>query len=366
LPSVYLDHNATSPVRPEVIAAMADAMAAPGNASSVHAFGRAARNRLEAARATIAGAVGAVPANVVLTSGGTEANSLALLGLPGPVPVGPVLVSAVEHPSVLEAVPDAIRIPVDNDGLLRLDALEALLATHRPRLVSVMLANNETGVVQPVAEAAALAHAAGALLHADAVQALGKLPLDLGALGADLLTLSAHKLGGPPGVGALVLARELELTARQRGGSQERRRRAGTENLPAIAGFARAIELIGPGLGPTLRDALEARLLAGCPDVLILGRGVPRLPNTTCILMPGVEASTQLMALDLDGIAASSGAACSSGKVGPSHVLQAMAVPEALARTALRVSLGWPTTAADIDRFATAWLALHRRHHRVR
>ncbi|HET6469410.1 MAG TPA: cysteine desulfurase family protein [Geminicoccaceae bacterium] len=358
--AVYLDYNATAPIRPEVIEAMAGAMAAPGNPSSIHGAGRSARARLEAARRAIAAAVGASAEGVVFTSGGTEANDLALAAAQGPV-----LVSAVEHPSVLDAAPEAVRVPVDRSGVVRLDALADLMDLHRPAVVSLMLANNETGVLQPVADAAALAHRHGALLHVDAVQALGKLPFDLTRLGADLLSLSAHKLGGPPGVGALVIGQGIEIRARQRGGGQEGRRRAGTENLPGIVGFARAVEFAPEAdlarVG-ALRDALEARLLAACPDgAVVVGREVARLPNTSCILMPGVESATQLVHLDLAGIAVSSGSACSSGKVGPSHVLLAMGLPEEAARSAIRVSLGWASTERDIDRFLLSWLELRRR-----
>jgi cysteine desulfurase len=358
-PAAYLDYNATAPVRPEAAAAVAEALGQPANASSVHAFGRRARSRLELARATVAEAVGAAPESVAFVSGGTEANNLALLGTPGPA-----LVSAVEHPSVLESAPDAPRAPVDAAGRVDLAALERLIREHQPRLVSLMLTNNETGVVQPVAEAARLAHAAGALLHVDAAQALGRIPVALDDLGADLLSLSGHKLGGPPGVGALVLRPGVELTARQRGGAQELRRRAGTENLPAILGMAAAIaatDSAEPARVCGLRDRLESRVLAGCAAARIVGAEVPRLPNTTCLLLPGMEGATQLMALDLAGVAVSTGSACSSGKVGPSHVLLAMGLPEGLARCAIRVSLGWASTEADVERFLAAWLPLAKR-----
>jgi len=336
---------------------MAEAMASPGNPSSVHGHGRRARRLIEAARGRLGERLDVAPDRVVFTSGGTEANHLALLGLPGPR-----LVSAIEHPSILEAVPDAVRVPVQPDGRLDLAALAELLARLRPALVSLMLANNETGVIQPVAEAARLAHAHGALLHCDAVQAFGKLPLAPTSLGADLVTLSAHKLGGPPGVGALVVREGLEPTPLQRGGGQEQRRRAGTENLPGIVGFAAALE-------PTtdwdairvLRDRLEAGARAIRPDAVVVGATAERLPNTTCLLIPGLAAETQLMALDLAGVAVSSGAACSSGKVGPSHVLAAMGLPPEAARCAVRVSLGWSTTAADVDAFLTACRPLYTR-----
>ncbi|HEX6010389.1 MAG TPA: cysteine desulfurase family protein [Geminicoccaceae bacterium] len=347
----YLDHAATTPVRPEVLAAMAEAMAEAGNASSVHGPGRLARSRLEAARRAVAERVAVAADRVVFTSGGTEANHLALLGL-----IGPRLVSAIEHASVLEAVPEATRVPVDAAGRLDLAALAGLLRGHRPAVVSVMLANNETGVIQPVAEAARLAHAHGSLLHCDAVQAFTKLPFTLAGLGADLLTVSAHKIGGPPGIGALVLRDGLEVVPLQRGGGQELRRRAGTENLPGIVGFSRALGLATDWERVRrLRDRTEAAARALHPAAIVVGGGADRLPNVVCLLTPGLSAEVQLMALDLAGVAVSSGAACSSGKVGPSHVLAAMGFTPELARCTIRVSLGWSSTAADVKRFADAW-----------
>ena len=352
----YLDYNATAPIRPEARAAVLAALAEPANPSSVHGFGRRARAALERARRVVAEAVGAAPGGVIFVSGGTEANNLALRGVGGPV-----LVSAVEHPSVLEAVPDAVRIPVDGDGRIDLAALGRLIALHRPRLVSVMLANNETGVVQPVAEAARQAHAADAWLHVDAAQALGRIAVAMDDHGADLLTLSGHKLGGPPGAGALVVREGVALSPVQRGGGQELRRRAGTEGLPAILGMAAAIGAIGPdepGRLLALRGRLEAGIREACPAARIVGVGAERLPNTTCLLLPGVEGATQLMALDMAGVAVSTGSACSSGKVGPSHVLLAMGVSEAEAGCAIRVSLGWASSEADVERFLAVWPAL--------
>lgn len=356
---VYLDYNATAPVRPEARAAVLAALAEPANPSSVHGFGRRARAALERARRTVARAVGAAPEGVIFVSGGTEANNLALHGVGGPV-----LASAVEHPSVLEAGPAAARIPVDGEGRADLAALERLVAGHRPRLVSLMLANNETGVVQPVAEAARLARAAGALLHVDAAQALGRMPVAMADLGADLLSLSGHKLGGPPGAGALVIGDGVALSPVQRGGGQELRRRAGTEALPAILGMAAAIEAIGleeRGRVRILRDQLEAGIREACPAARIVGAGAERLPNTTCLLLPGIEGATQLMALDMAGVAVSTGSACSSGKVGPSHVLLATGLSEAEASCAIRVSLGWASSAADVERFLAVWPPLAAR-----
>ena len=352
----YLDWNATAPLRPEAAAAVANALALGGNPSSVHGRGRVARQFVEESRATVAALAGAPADAVVFTSGGTEANHLALLG-PGRERI---LVSAVEHSSVLQAVPEAERIPVDRDGLVDPAALAAML-DDRPALVSVMLANNETGVIQPVAEIARTAHAHGALFHCDAVQPAGKMPLSLAVIGADFLTLSAHKIGGPAGIGALVMAPGAEVTPLQRGGGQERNRRAGTENLAGIAGFAAAAAACDPaeyGRVRALRDRLEAALP---PEAIVIAASTPRLPNTSAIAMPGVPAETQVIALDLDGVMVSAGAACSSGKVGPSHVLAAMGVAPDIADATIRVSLGWSTTDADIAHFLDSWTALYRR-----
>jgi cysteine desulfurase len=355
----YLDYNASAPVRPAVVAAIAEALGRTGNPSSVHGFGRVARRALEQARASVAALVGAQPEAVLFTSGGTEANNQVLASVRGPR-----LVSAVEHASVLEAAPDAERLPVDRFGRVDLGELADRLAASRPALVSVMLANNETGVIQPVAEVARLARGHGALVHCDAVQAAGKLEVDLGALGVDFLTLSAHKLGGPQGVGAIVLRAGVEPLALLRGGGQERRWRPGTENLPGIVGFGRAADLAleDRDFGrrtAALRDRLEAGVRALAPDAPIHGAGALRLPNTSCLGMPGVSNQTQLIALDLAGIAVSTGSACSSGKVGPSHVLAAMGVEPAAAAQTIRVSLGWASTEADIERLLAAWTRLY-------
>jgi cysteine desulfurase len=359
----YLDWNATVPLRAEVAAAMADALARTGNPSSVHRWGHAARQAIERARGQVAALVSAAPAEVIFTSGGTEANHLALLGMRG----RRVLISAIEHDSVREAVPEATLIPVTSAGVVDLAALEALLAAERrPALVSIMLANNETGAIQPVAEAAAIAHAQGTLVHCDAIQGAGKLPVDFRALGVDLLSISAHKLGGPQGVGALVAREGVAPTALQRGGGQERGRRAGTENGPGIVGFGVAAELAAREMLPSaaiarLRDRAETALTAVAPDAPVFAKESPRLPNTLSIGMPGVPASTQVMALDLAGVMVSSGAACSSGKVRRSHVLSAMGASPEEAESAIRVSLGWSTTPAEVERLVDAWGALYRR-----
>jgi len=352
--SIYLDYNATAPVRPAVIDAVAGAMSAVGNPSSVHGFGRGARARMEQAREQVAALVGARPNQIVFTSGGTEANNLALTG----VGHDRVLVSAVEHDSVLKAV-DAEMIPVSAAGIVDLEALAKMLTSDGgPALVSVMLANNETGVMQPVAEVAAIAHANGALVHCDAVQATGKVPVDFAALGADVMSLSAHKFGGSPGVGALVVSDRVALASRQRGGGQERGRRAGTESLPAIVGFGVAAAQVDLDAAAELarwRDDLEARIGIAAPEAVIFGKGSPRLPNTTCVALPGLSSELQVMGLDLAGVAVSAGSACSSGKLQPSHVLRAMGADAATAASAIRISLGWQTEAADIDRFIEAW-----------
>jgi cysteine desulfurase len=356
--SVYLDHNATSPIRPAALDAMVEALRAGGNPSSVHKSGRAARARVEAARWQVATLVGALPAEIVFTSGGTEANNLALHGAGR----RRVLVSAVEHDSVLKAGRCEI-VPVDGNGVVDLGALERMLAAEtEPALVSVMFANNETGVLQPIAEVARVAREAGALVHCDAVQGAGKTPIDLHGLGVDYLSFSAHKFGGPTGVGALAVRTGAPLAGELKGGGQETGRRAGTENVASIVGFGAAADLARDGLDVTaLRNRLEGELLRIAPQAKVYGAGAPRLSNTTCISMPGVKAETQVMALDLAGVCVSAGAACSSGKVTRSAVLTAMGVDSSEAETALRISCGWSTDSGDIDRLIAAWRDLYIR-----
>jgi len=344
------------------------ALDATGNPSSVHAEGRAARRLIEDARQRVAALVGGEPRNVVFTSGGTEANMLALAPATGGVVCERLMVSAIEHPSVLAGgrfqASAVERLPVTASGQLDLAALERRLAAlgGRRTLVSLMLANNETGVVQPVSEAARLAHAAGALLHVDAIQAAGRIPCDINALGADLLSLSGHKIGAPKGVGALVRRDAAAADPLVKGGGQERGLRAGTENVAGIAGFGAAAATALSRLEADrrrmigLRDKLEAALKAQSPDIIIFGAEAERLPNTTLFAVPGMKAETAVIAFDLDGVAVSSGAACSSGKVQPSHVLAAMGVPPGLARGAVRVSLGPTTTESEIERFVAAWI----------
>lgn len=368
---VYLDWNATTPLRPEARSAIAAAFDVSGNPSSVHSEGRAARKLVEDARAAVAAAVGADQRNVVFTSGGTEANALALT--PGlrrgrGEPVQRLIVSAIEHPSVLAGgrfAANAIAIaPVLPSGLIDLDALAKLLAGMPPALVSVMLANNETGAIQPIAEVAELVHAAGGILHVDAVQALSRIPINIKTLGADVLTVSAHKVGGPKGVGAMIVGETLSgLEALIRGGGQEQGRRAGTENVPGIAGFGAAVRAATASMEADVArmKGLQTRLEKGLrahPGTLIFADSVPRLPNTTLMSAPGLRAETAVIGFDLEGIAVSSGSACSSGKVQPSHVLQAMNVDPAVLQGAIRLSLGWDTTEADIDRCLEAWIKL--------
>ncbi len=372
-PRLYLDYNATAPLRPAARDAMVEALSDVGNASSVHSEGRAARKRIEAARSAVAELVGAAPANVVFTSGGTEANDTVLTAdwrfAGRPYRADVLVTSAIEHASVLaggrfpaEAVH---RVPVDGDGVVRLDALrrtlEALSASELRPLVSVMLANNETGVIQPLAEIAALAHEAGAIVHADAVQAAGRIPIDIKALGVDVLTLSAHKIGGPQGVGAIVLAQDdLVFAPLLVGGGQEKRRRAGTENVAAIAGFGAAVIAAAgdAALWETWagwRNGLADTISAYGLPATVFGSGARRVPQTLCIGVEGVPAETLVIALDLEGVAVSSGSACSSGKVAPSHVLEAMGVPPERSKTAIRLSWGWQTEARSLDLFANRW-----------
>lgn len=365
---VYLDWNATTPLRPEARAAMAAAFDL-GNPSSVHGEGRKARGALDRAREQVAAALGARPQDVVFTSGGTEANALALAPYArnGVEVVERLIVSSVEHASVLAGgrfAPERIAtLAVDAAGVVDLADLDRLLADGPPALVSVMLANNETGAIQPVAAVADRVHRAGGLLHVDAVQAFGKIEFDLNEIGADLVTVSAHKVGGPKGVGALVLGRDLALDPLLRGGGQEQGRRAGTENVIGIAGFGAAAEAAIAGRTSEmarvkiLRDRLE-KILRQTLGVVVFSAAATRLPNTTLFALPGLKAETAVIGFDLAGIAVSSGAACSSGKVQPSHVLRAMGVDDDLVRGAIRISLGWDTTEAEVDRCAEVWRKL--------
>jgi cysteine desulfurase len=368
---VYLDWNATTPLRPEARQAMAAAWEVAGNPSSVHAEGRQARRLVEDARAAVAAAVSARRQDVVFSSGGTEANALALtpgLRRAGGEAVRRLLVSAIEHASVLSGgrfAAEAVgAIKVTPSGLVDLDHLRQRLSEGAPALVSVMLANNETGAIQPVAEIADIVHAAGGLLHVDAIQALGKIPFDINSTKADLITLSAHKVGGPKGVGAVAMAEDVQgLEPLLRGGGQELGRRAGTENVAGIAAFGAAVRAAMAALpGDAERlQGLRGRLEGGLketPGMVLFAEDVPRLPNTTLFTVPGLKAETAVIGFDLGGIAVSSGSACSSGKVQPSHVLAAMGYGRELAEGAVRLSLGWSTSKTDIDLALEAWRKL--------
>ncbi len=364
--SVYLDYNATAPIRPEAAEAVARALAIGANPSSVHARGRQARSLVEDSRIKIARFVGADPQALIFTSGGTEANALAIESAAA-AGFGPLIVGATEHDAVIEnaraAGGEFIPWPVDENGVAGLALLSEFLSKLEGRrpFVALMLANNETGVIQPVTQAAALVRAANGWLHVDAVQALSKIVVDFNALGADSLALSAHKIGGPQGVGALAWGPRAVMARRLHGGGQERGRRAGTENLSGIAGFAAAVDAAGDKTVDltTARDAAAARLKAA--GAVIIGEGAPRLHNTLCIAVADWPSELQVIALDLDGVMLSAGAACSSGKVKPSRVLEAMGLND-LAPGALRASGGWGTMPADWDRFADAWTSAYARH----
>lgn len=361
--TVYLDHNATTPVRPEARAAVMAALDLEGNASSVHQAGRNAKRVLEDARDQVARLVRAKSGEVTFTAGGTEANNLVLKG----AGVSRVLASAVEHSAVLKVRDDIDLIPVDGNGIVDLGALEQMLQQGDvPSLVSVMLANNETGVLQPVKDVVALARRYGALVHTDAVQAAGKIDIDFKDLDVDFLTLSAHKIGGPAGVGALVMKDGTDIQCQIAGGGQERGRRAGTENIPGIAGFGAAAVAARAGLEDfarlaQIRDGLEKKARAAFADCVVFAEGVNRLPNTSAIAVAGVANETLLMALDLDGFAVSAGSACSSGKVSVSHVLEAMGVAKSLSTATIRISLGWTSTADEAEEFIKAWISQVRK-----
>jgi cysteine desulfurase len=376
---IYFDFNATAPLCPEARSAMLAALEVCGNPSSVHAEGRITRRIVELAREQVAALVGAEARNVVFTAGGTEANALALSPANG---CERLLVSAIEHPSVLAGgrfAPENVeKIAVTADGRGDLEALRKALTQGPKSLVSIMLANNETGVVQPVSEAARLVRESGGLLHVDAVQGAGRIPCDINVLGADFLSVSAHKIGGPKGCGALIKRSEaLALDPLIRGGGQERGARAGTENVAGIAGMgaaaAAATAPTASSSDPTasgyarlytpvaaLRARLETGLKAASSEVVVFGSERERLPNTTLFSVPGLKAETAVIAFDLEGVAVSSGAACSSGKVQPSHVLAAMGVPADLTRGAVRVSLGPTTTESEVDCFLEAWNRVSR------
>ncbi len=362
--TIYLDHNATTPIKPAVCDSMRAIMAFPGNASAMHQIGREARRHMELSRETIRRFVNAGSRDVIVfTSGATEANNMVIQG----VSVERLLVSAIEHPSVLQSATPVKKeiIPVLPNGIIDLAALEKMLAGNTSQtLISVMMVNNETGIIQPIAAIMALARQHGALVHTDAVQAAGRLQLDMQQLGVDFMTLSAHKMGGPQGIGCLIIANCAVVEPLIRGGGQEKNLRGGTENLAGIVGFAKAAELADPAIFQALaplRDKVENTLKQYAPELHIFGQQAPRVTNTVMMALPGIPAETQLIALDLAGICVSNGAACSSGTVQVSRVLKAMGVDESAAACALRVSLGWNTTEEDVDTFIQRWLEMYRR-----
>ena len=365
--SVYLDYNASGLVRPEVQEIIAAALADNGNPSAVHAAGRRARARIENARAQVAELVGADPTAVVFSSGGTESNAQAILSA---LAAGceRLIVGATEHPCVAEAAAVSGKpvetIPVDADGVVDLAWLAEALARPGRAVVAIHHANNESGVIQPIAEAAALTRAAGGWLHVDAIQSAGKIPVDMRALGADTLTLSAHKLGGPQGVGALISAEGIPIIRTLHGAGQERGLRAGTENVPGIAGFGVSADCAARDLDASMahvswRDAAEAKVAAA--GATIIGGAVPRLPNTLFMAVEGWDSPQQLITLDLVGVMVSAGSACSSGKTKPSKAISAMGHHH-LATGGVRVSGGWGTVEADWTRFADAWVAAYDKH----
>jgi len=372
---IYLDYNATAPTRGEARDAVAEALTLHGNPSSVHEEGRSVRALVERARENVAALVGANPKDVIFTSGGTEANVTALspLNVSRDAPESVVcFMSEIEHPSVLESgrfTPDAIRlIGATADGIIDVAALESAIAVHCSEndepsfMVSIMRANNETGALQPVSEVSRVVREYGGILHCDGVQAVGKIPLDIADINPHMLSLSAHKIGGPHGIGALVLGEGFSSLPAPLivGGGQEMRARSGTENVAGIAGFGAAALCAAQGLESMvklaqLRDKMENQILSFAPDAVIFSRDTERLPNTANFAIPGMRAETIVIALDLAGVAVSAGASCSSGKVSQSHVLVAMGVPEDMAGSAIRVSLGWDTSADDIDAFIATW-----------
>jgi len=371
---IYLDYAASAPVRPEAREAMLPFLEGRfGNPSSIHRHGREARAALDDARARLAAVIGAAPGEIVFTRAGTEADGIAVLGRARQLRGAPVAVSATEHKAVLASAHAAeeegarvIVLPVDADGVVSLDAVDAALA-EAPAVVSVMWANNEVGTIQPVAEIGARCRAAGVTFHSDAVQALGKVPVRADAVAVDLMAFSAHKVGGPKGIGALYVRRGTQLRPLLFGGGQERGLRPGTEDVASAAGFAAAAqaaeaqrEQAMARIG-ALRDRLEAGLRERVPGLVVNAAGAERLPTVSNVSVPGADPEALLMSLDLEGIAASSGSACSSGAVAPSHVLTAMGIPPELAGPSVRFSLGWGTTDAEIDRVLAVFPAIVER-----
>jgi cysteine desulfurase len=367
---IYADYNATAPLRPEAKAAMAAALELTGNPSSVHAEGRKARGLVEGARETIAAAIGACRDDIAFTSGGTEAVALPLRAALRATGDAVLVASGIEHDAVTTVVTDDGVWPVDANGVVELSWLMDQVAKlkrqgFRP-LVSLMLVNNETGVIQPVAQAAEIAHEAGGLIHCDAIQALGKIEVSIIDLEVDYLSLSAHKVGGPQGVGATYVKAGAPFRAVQTGGGQEFGRRAGTENVAGILGFAAAAEAALRGL-PSYqvlaqhRDRIEQKLKDAAPTLQVHGQAAARVAGVSCFGVEGLPSETQIMGLDLAGFAVSAGSACSSGKVKPSRVLTAMGLNDAAARSAIRASFGWASSWQDFDALAEAWIRMAAR-----
>lgn len=376
---IYLDYNATAPIRPAAKLALINALEQVGNASSIHQEGRKARGLIETARDQVASLINAQSKEITFTSGGTESNNLVLASDLGALgnkqPLAATLLSATEHPSLIKAQQLSRRpvelINVDENGLLDLTHLESLLKAWQqksdlPVLVSVMLVNNETGIIQPMAKIATLVHQYGGYIHADAIQALGKIDIDFENMKVDLLSLSSHKIGGALGAGALVIRLGMLVDSYIKGGGQELGLRAGTENIPAISSFGAAaaectVELKNPSQYKQIQEEVEAKITAISPDAVIFGQNAPRVDSTICFAISGLTAERALMSLDLAGIAISSGSACSSGKVSQSHVLKAMGIEDELALCALRLSFGWNTKLHELDDFIEEYTKIYHR-----
>ena len=358
---IYLDYNATAPIRPEVIEVMVEIMEEGGNPSSIHSAGRKAKSRMEQARLTISEIIKCRSQMIVFTSGGTEANNMAVLSSG----CTRLITTSAEHDSIRSASSrfngEVDILPVDKDGLIDLSQLEILLTKGGDNtLVSILYANNETGVVQDINNISTAVHAAGALLHIDAIQALAKVPIDFMGMGVDMMSLSSHKIGGPQGVGALVALEKLPVKSFVMGGGQEIGRRGGTENIAGIVGFASAVSMVPTSLLKMKeleiwRDEMEENILKHCPQAMFLGKNAVRLPNISTIYMPNVTNETQVMNFDLDKICISSGSACSSGKVKASHVTLAMNYDEKIATSTIRMSMGWRSIKTDVEAFLKSW-----------
>lgn len=361
---IYLDYNATCPIRPEVITAVTEAMTIIGNPSSIHQEGRQCKKLIEQARAHIASLVSCTPKQVIFTSGATETNNMLLKGY---APHRRILIGATEHPSIVDGGVEAEQIPVLENGILDLDALKAMLESDlRPTFVSIMMVNNETGVIQPIKEIGALLKNYDCIFYSDTAQATGRIPVHFPSMNVDFISLSSHKIGGPQGTGAIVMAKGTNPPTLLHGGGQERRQRAGTENVAGIHGFGLAAQLALDGLDDyqkltTYQKQIEVALKASHPDLIINGETTPRVANTTSMCLKGFDASTLLMNLDLEGIAVSTGSACSSGSIKASYVLKAMGASDSQAKSGLRISTGWATTQDDIDAFISAWTNIMKR-----